>query len=192
MNNTGHTRDPREIEAELDRTRAQMSHTLDELQHKFSPGELFDQALSYMRSSNDGDLALSLKHTITRNPLAVTLVGIGLAWLALSGRRDDSQISPLMGPYGDMEGGYQDPLHSQAQDPHVLGGIGGGVSGPSDEVAEDLDQASPSSDEAGPAVYGGGRSSISGPSDEVAEDLDEASPNSDQTGRTTPGVRSTV
>jgi hypothetical protein len=82
----GHNRDPREIEADLDRTRAQLGNTLEELQRKLSPGEFFDQALSYVRSSGGGEFVSNLRYTVAQNPVPVGLVGFGLAWLMMSGR----------------------------------------------------------------------------------------------------------
>jgi hypothetical protein len=80
-------RDPARIEAELDQSRAAMSNTLDALQHKLTPGALIDEASNYIRNSGGGEFASNLKATITQNPVPVALVGMGLAWLALSGRR---------------------------------------------------------------------------------------------------------
>jgi ElaB/YqjD/DUF883 family membrane-anchored ribosome-binding protein len=82
----GHTRDPREIEAELDRTRMQMGNTLEALQRKLSPGELFDQAMGYVRGSGGSEFTSNLKQSVAQNPVPVGLVGLGLAWLMLSGR----------------------------------------------------------------------------------------------------------
>jgi hypothetical protein len=164
MSTNRNTRDPRQIEADLDRTRAQVGHTLDMLQHKFSPGELFDQALNYVRSNGGGEFASNFKQTIARNPLPVALIGVGLAWLMMSGRR------------GSVPGEYSS--RNQYSDTTSQ-----------DEVAEGMEEASPASDEGNSTVYGGERSSVTGPSDEVAEGLDEANPTTDQAGQTTSGTR---
>jgi hypothetical protein len=199
MSTNRNTRDPRQIEADLDRTRARMGHTLDVLQQKFSPGELFDQTLSYMRASGGSGVASNIMDTITRNPLPVTLVGIGLAWLAISGRRDRSAVDPsLMGEYSDTGSG--DPYHPYAgsqgsgrdMDPSELTAYAHSElsdSRPSDEVAEGLDEASPTSDKT--ATMSRGASHTSGPSDEVAEGLDEASSTAGRSGRTA-GARSST
>lgn len=90
MATRGYTRKPHEIEADLDRTRTQMSTTLEALQHKLAPNEMFDQALGYFRASGASEFSENFKQSIAQNPMPVGLVGVGLAWLMLSGRRDGS------------------------------------------------------------------------------------------------------
>jgi len=128
-------RDPKRIEVELDRTRGELSQTLDALQEKLSPGPMFDEALNYFRNSGGGEFASNFKHSITQNPVPVTLVGVGLAWLALAGRGGGSS--------SDMfdESDYDDPyLHTEypddwpASQPEGLEGISGGTA-PGDDVA---------------------------------------------------------
>jgi hypothetical protein len=101
MSTNRQTRDLREIEADLDQTRTRMGDTLDALQHKLTPGELFEDALSYFRSSGGGEFASNLGATVKQNPVPVTLVGLGLAWLALSARGDSSRAKGT--------GSYEDP-----------------------------------------------------------------------------------
>ena len=43
-------RDPREIEQELEATRARMNRTLNEIEDRLSPGQLVDQAMSYFKN----------------------------------------------------------------------------------------------------------------------------------------------
>lgn len=169
MNTNGRTRDPREIEAELDWTRAQMGNTLDKLQRKLSPGELFDQALNYLRANGTGELSSTLKSTIVRNPVPVALVGLGLAWMLMSGRRGSAPV-PAFGP--DMEDTIFD-------DETPTGTEFGGAT---PTVAEELDQGSSTSMEAGASVYGGSPGNVTGPSDEVSRGMDEGSPSSGRTG----------
>jgi len=93
MATSGYTRNPQEIEAELERTRAEMSVTLEALQHRLSPNEMFDRAVDYFRSSGGSEFSENLKQSIAQNPVPAGLVGIGLAWLMLSGQRDSSMRS---------------------------------------------------------------------------------------------------
>ncbi|MGI8740785.1 MAG: DUF3618 domain-containing protein [Gammaproteobacteria bacterium] len=104
-------RDPKRIEVELDRTRGELSQTLDALQEKLSPGPMFDEALNYFRNSGGGEFASNFKHSITQNPVPVTLVGVGLAWLALAGRGGGSSSDPF------DASGYDDPYHPHAEYP---------------------------------------------------------------------------
>ncbi len=80
---TADTRTPDEIQRDVERTRAEISQTLDEIQRQLSPGELVDRALRYFGGPRQ--LGLSVGELIIRNPLPVTLIGVGFAWLALAG-----------------------------------------------------------------------------------------------------------
>lgn len=82
-------RSPEEIESDIERTRAEVSSTLDAIQQKLTPGQLIDQAVSYARTSLPADFGANLGNAVRDNPLPVALVGIGLAWLMASGRHAD-------------------------------------------------------------------------------------------------------
>lgn len=103
-------RDPSEVERDLDATRARLGSTIDALQQKLSPGQILDQTLAYVRSNGPSRFGHNLAHAVQENPLPVTLVGLGLGWLALAGRA---------GPYDASAGpGYAQAaasgLHEQA------------------------------------------------------------------------------
>lgn len=83
-------RRPEEIENDLERTRAEMSSTLDAIQQKLSPGQMMDQALTYARTSLPAEFGSNLGNAVRSNPVPVALVGIGLAWLAASSRNSHS------------------------------------------------------------------------------------------------------
>lgn len=82
-NGTGRTE---QIEREIAATRSDMDHTLSELQGRFTPGQLLDQGLDYVRGSGANEYVHNLGHSVKSNPLPIALVGIGLAWLMASGR----------------------------------------------------------------------------------------------------------
>ena len=78
---------PERIEDEIRGTRREIDRTLDALQSKLSPGQLLDHALSYVKDGG-GEFASNLGRTVSRNPVPVVLLGIGLTWLMCSdGRR---------------------------------------------------------------------------------------------------------
>jgi hypothetical protein len=58
--------------------RAEVERTLDELQERLSPGQLIDQAVTYLRGSGGADLMRNLGETVKRNPMPLALVGVGL------------------------------------------------------------------------------------------------------------------
>ncbi len=66
-------------EAEAHRSR--LDDTLDQLRHKLSPGGIVDEATSYLRDGNGAQLARNFGRQIRDNPVALGLVGAGIAWL---------------------------------------------------------------------------------------------------------------
>jgi hypothetical protein len=75
-----------QLERETERTRAHIAETLDELRARMTPGQVVDQLLDYANDSSGGMFVSNLRRQVVNNPLPVTLVGAGLAWLALSRR----------------------------------------------------------------------------------------------------------
>jgi hypothetical protein len=73
------------LERETEETRAQVERTLDELRARISPGQLLDQATDYFRNSSGRAFFGNLRDQVVENPVPVTLIGAGIAWLALSG-----------------------------------------------------------------------------------------------------------
>ena len=80
---TVQSKSPEQIESEIRSTRRDIDRTLDALQTRLSPGQLLDQALGYVRSGG-GEFAANFGRTVTRNPIPVTLLGIGCLWLMCS------------------------------------------------------------------------------------------------------------
>jgi hypothetical protein len=75
-----------QLERETEEARARVEQTLQELRFRVSPGQLLDQATDYLRNSNGRAFASNLRDQVVANPLPVTLVGAGLALLALSAK----------------------------------------------------------------------------------------------------------
>jgi hypothetical protein len=80
-------RRPEEIERDIERTRAEVSATIDAIQSKLTPGQLMDQAIGYLRTSLPADFGRNLSEAARNNPIPVALIGIGIAWMAISGRQ---------------------------------------------------------------------------------------------------------
>ncbi len=84
---TNGERNPEEILAEIERTRSDMDHTLNTIERRLTPGQLFDQGLDYLRHSGGQQFASNLGRTVRDNPVPVVLMGIGIAWLMASNSR---------------------------------------------------------------------------------------------------------
>lgn len=111
-----------EIEREVQQSRADLEHTLDAIQERLSPGQLVDQALGYFRGGRGIDFARNLGDSIAANPVPVALLGVGLAWMMMSGQRSaysyregstylderegpaywDEDLDPVEGHYGSF------------------------------------------------------------------------------------------
>ncbi len=91
-----HDKSPEQIEQELEETRIAMDGTLEALIDKFAQGELFDRAKRYIgKESSVGDFGRNFSTAVTNNPVPLTLLGIGLGWLMLSGRPERAHGAPL-------------------------------------------------------------------------------------------------
>ena len=93
--------------AEIERTRADMSETVDAIQEKLSPQNIKEQAKEQAKDTAKG-AGSTIMETIRENPLPAALTGIGLGWLFVSARRSSSSPSGQEARYrGDR--GYDYP-----------------------------------------------------------------------------------
>lgn len=107
---TADDRSPDEIERDIRHTRDEVSSTLDAIQSKLTPGQMMDQALNYMRSSLPADFGRNLNESVRNNPIPVALVGIGLAWMMMSGRRGSIGTSTDASMHDSMYGSMHDSM----------------------------------------------------------------------------------
>lgn len=93
-----------QIEREVEQTRAEVERDSEELRRKLNPGELFNDM---GRQLGGREFLENLRRQATENPLAVVLVGIGLAWLILGrGRarhRAENERESLASPEYDED-----------------------------------------------------------------------------------------
>lgn len=84
---TNGDRSPAEIQADIERTRANLDDTLTAIEHRLTPSQLFDQGVDYLRHSGAREYVSNLGESAKQEPIPLALVGIGLAWLMLSNGR---------------------------------------------------------------------------------------------------------
>ena len=96
-------RTPAEIEAEIYRTRADMDATLEAIETRLTAGALFDQSVDYLRHSGANEFVSNLGASVKQNPLSLVLVGVGLTWLMLSGRKPAGSDAERYGLEGAAE-----------------------------------------------------------------------------------------
>jgi hypothetical protein len=93
-----------EVQREVRESRAEVEHVLDAIQDRLSPGQMFDQAVAYLRGSGGREFLNNFGATMRDNPVPVALLGTGLAWLMLSGprpRRFHDEDEDLLDEYDD-------------------------------------------------------------------------------------------
>lgn len=79
--NHAEIRRPEAIQAEIEQTREEMDLTLRQIEQRLNPRELMNQGVDYLRHSGGKEFVTNLRGSVKDNPMPVTLVGIGLAWL---------------------------------------------------------------------------------------------------------------
>jgi hypothetical protein len=87
-------RDPAAIEQDLQATRARLGANLDELTRRLSPGQLLDEGLAYVRTSQGSAFVRNLGTQVRDNPLPVVLAGLSIGWLALAGNLPQRSETP--------------------------------------------------------------------------------------------------
>jgi Protein of unknown function (DUF3618) len=76
-----------EVQREAQESRAEVEEAIEAIAQRLSPGQLFDEAVAYMRGSGGQAFMRNLGATVRDNPVPMVLMSTGLAWLMLSGSR---------------------------------------------------------------------------------------------------------
>lgn len=74
---------PSDLERNADEIRADMDRTLNALERKFSPDQLVDRSMGYLRE-HGADLTQTLGVHMRNNPIPIVLTLTGLTWLVAS------------------------------------------------------------------------------------------------------------
>jgi hypothetical protein len=118
----------REIEREVEASRARIEDTMDAIRDRMTLGQMVDEATHYFGTSGVSRAAGNLGAQVRDNPLPLALVGLGLAWLMSGKGRPHVRSS--------ADGGYR----SRAYDgPDAAASYGGQ---PGEEADENGDGAS--------------------------------------------------
>jgi hypothetical protein len=81
-----------QLEKQSERSRAEVEQTLQELKARLTPGQLVDEVLCYAKDGGTHFMS-NLGKQAAANPLPVTLIGAGLAWLLFGGKSRDEDDS---------------------------------------------------------------------------------------------------
>jgi hypothetical protein len=157
------TKSAEEVQREVRQSRSDVEETLEAIQERLSPGQMFEQAVDYLRGSEGNAFLRNLGATVRDNPVPMVLMGTGLAWLMLSSPRrreydyepDDLLDEDAFGRYGAADYyGYETAAEYPETDDDDLfagsayeeemvsrGGGAGGTQGLAGSVREATDAA---------------------------------------------------
>ena len=75
------------LESEISTTREHMDATLREIERRLEPEHLIKEGWNYVRHSGANEFVANLGSSVKENPLPITFVALGMAWLMISGQR---------------------------------------------------------------------------------------------------------
>jgi hypothetical protein len=133
MNHTD--RSSAQIQADIQRTRADLDRTLTLLERRLEPRRLMDQGLDYLRDNGAREYLSNLGQAAKEQPLPLALVGVGLAWMMMSngrglGRSDmGHDLRASVADAGSRVDEGVDALRDRANE------LGGKVSGAASQLA---------------------------------------------------------
>ena len=76
-----------QLEREVHQVRARLTEILEELRARMTPGQVVDQLAVYVRKGPAAEVFRNLAREIRENPLPLTLIGAGVAWLIIASSR---------------------------------------------------------------------------------------------------------
>jgi hypothetical protein len=76
-----------QLEREAHQVRARLTKTLEELRAVMTPGQVVDQLADSAREGPAAEFFRNLIREIRENPLPLTLIGAGVAWLIIASSR---------------------------------------------------------------------------------------------------------
>jgi ElaB/YqjD/DUF883 family membrane-anchored ribosome-binding protein len=113
---------PETIEREIDAQRASIGNIVDALESKFTPGQMFDQALGMMQNNGTAFLG-NLGTSVRNNPVPAVLTSVGLLWLIMSQNRPPVprpgyRVGPDQSTLGEWTDGMAEGIDSARERVH--------------------------------------------------------------------------
>ncbi|MDO9245098.1 MAG: DUF3618 domain-containing protein, partial [Phenylobacterium sp.] len=102
------TRSSAEIEREVEQTRGEIDRTVEALKDKMTPGQLIDELTQSLKGTGATDMVGTLGAQVKENPLALAMVGAGMAWLMIGKGSSQTSQATLGGLFGAL-GSHADP-----------------------------------------------------------------------------------
>ena len=137
------------LEREAESQRASLDSTFDAIRNRLSVGQIVDELTGYLKEGQGADAVKNLGRQVRDNPLAVGLVGAGLAWLFM-GNGTRAEPADRLQYAGYPRGNGSGSLHRSPQDMQpAAGSAGSGV------ATRAADAAGTATDAAADAFTGG-------------------------------------
>jgi hypothetical protein len=128
------------LEREAEARRAQLAQTFDELRARATPGHVVDRLVDYATETGGADFFRNLRDQAVANPLALGIIGAGLAWLMLSNGKEARRLPrPPYRGRGRLRTYFSD-TRERAGD--AMGAVGDAAAGVRDRVADAAYRAS--------------------------------------------------
>lgn len=116
------TQSLQELEQDIERSRAQLDHTIDRLQNKMTVSGVVDDMLGTARGGQYGPIYDRVLETVRRNPVPVMLIAMGIGLLAYRlGRPSSVARRPTRLIAADEDLITEEHLLMEMEDPRLYG-----------------------------------------------------------------------
>ena len=143
------TRSSQDIEREVEAARGDLDRTVEALKDKMTPGQLVDELTRSFKGGGAGEMLGNLGAQARENPMALAMIGAGMAWLmmgksehhAADGPARAYQTNAAPGAGADsagVGGAAQTASHVKAKAAEVAGGVKDTVTGAAEHAAHSL------------------------------------------------------
>lgn len=157
------------LEQEAERHRAEMAETAEKLRAKLTPGQLIDEVAHTLRDGDWSQALANLKTQVRDNPLALGLVGAGVACLMWGSPARPSPATTYHAPAGSRMTAAAGSIASSRAAADAAGAAAGsvadGVSNAAHALADGVASAGDRASSAAAAMKDGVASGMSGVSD---------------------------
>jgi hypothetical protein len=170
-----------QIQRDIERTRAEMSDTVDALERKLSPGELLDELWGRV---GGGQTGANVGETIRDHPVPLALMGLGLGWLAIE-KATESRTEQLRARYETRGEGSYDPADGRVgpyRGDAVDGRHDGRIAGTADAIKDRVTSIGGEMKDRVESASEGARDHISAMGERIAHRNDGDSPHPGDTG----------
>ncbi|RWL95524.1 hypothetical protein [Mesorhizobium sp.] len=122
-----------ELEREAEATRARVVATAESIRGKMTPGQLFDELAGLFSGGAGAEMLGNLRAQVRDNPLPLTVIGAGLAWLMLGSGASAAAAAPgyaTRHSSGQRDGASDSAMEAMTSDTSASAGeMAGGAAG---------------------------------------------------------------